>query len=133
MAFFQNENVRRFNAKVFNRKTLIGAIAIIVIVAALKIGFSLMFQMEGTVQKVDGSKITVANILTTKTIDAGEYPISDLGIQAGDRIEITKNLQGQVISVRDESREHAYDKGNVDFRNNGCPAMDNNHDYREKR
>ncbi|MBP1761184.1 MAG: hypothetical protein H6Q64_726 [Firmicutes bacterium] len=132
-AFFQNQSVRKFNAKVFNKKTLIGAIVIIVIVAALKIAFSLLFQIEGTVQKVDGSKITVANILTTKTIDAGQYPISNLGVQAGDRIEITKNLQGQVISIRDENRERLYEKGNVDFHDGGCPGMNNNHDFREKR
>lgn len=117
MELFQSEKIRKFNKRVFNKKNIISAIVVIVIVAALKIGFSLIFEVQGTVSKVDGSKITVSNFLTTQTVDVGNYPVT--GIQTGDRIEIKKNLSGQVYAVRDNNIGHMDGNKNQGFRGNG--------------
>jgi len=111
-AFFQNEKLKRFTKKVFNKKTITAAIIILVLAAGLRIAFSLMFEIEGTVNKVDGSKITVANFLTTKTVDIGNFQTTESSIQVGDRIEIMKNISGDVISVRDRSNRNMKEKGN---------------------
>jgi len=63
MAFFQNEKVKRFTKRVLNKKTLLTAIVILVVVSALKISFSLMFEIKGIVKNIDGKNITVANFL----------------------------------------------------------------------
>jgi hypothetical protein len=126
--FTQDDRVKSIGNKVFNKKTISGVLVIIVVCAALRIGFLCLFEVHGTVQKVDGSKITVANILTTQTIDVGEYPITSMGIVPGDRIKITKNLSGQIISVRDENREHFMERSNV--KNSiGQNPMENNKYY----
>lgn len=113
MAFFQSEKVRNFNKRVFNKKTFTGAVIVLVIAVTLRIIFSLMFEIKGVVQKIDGSKITVVNFLTTKTVDIGNFQNASSGIQVGDRIEILKNLSGEIMSVRDESKEHRNEKRNV--------------------
>lgn len=115
-AFFQNEKVKNVKKKVFNKKTFIAVIVVIVIVAALRVTFSLVFEVNGTVTQIDGTKITVTNFLTTQTVDVGNYPITTSGIQAGDRIEITKNLSGQVYSVRCENKTRMGRKGSVGLR-----------------
>lgn len=118
-AFFQNEKVKSFNKKVFNKKTFIAAIIIVIVVVALRITFSLVFEVNGIVKKVDGSKITVTNFLNTQIVDVGSYPITASGIQVGDKIEITKNLSGEVYRVRDESKGHMNEEGNQNFNDNG--------------
>lgn len=124
-AFFQNEKLKVFTKKVFNKKTITGAVIILVLAVVLRIAFSLMFVVEGTVNKVDGSKITVANFLATKTVDIGNFQTTPSNIQIGDRIEIMKNLSGDVISVRDNSSRHMNGKDNPDaagvrnFKGNG--------------
>jgi hypothetical protein len=112
MSFFQSIKVRVFNKRVFNKKTLTGAVIILVIAVALRITFSLMFEVQGVVKKVDGSKITVVNFLTTKTVDIGDFQATSSDIQVGDRIEIMKNLSGEIMNVRDESKRHMNEKGN---------------------
>jgi LPS O-antigen subunit length determinant protein (WzzB/FepE family) len=114
MVFFQNEKVKRLNKKVFNKKTLIAAIVILGIASALRISFSLMFEINGIVKNIDGKNITVANFLTTRTVDVGDYPITSNEIQIGDRIEITKNLSGEVLYVRDESKKHINGNRKID-------------------
>lgn len=124
-AFFENDKLRVFAKKVFNKKTITGAIIILVLAAALRIAFSLIFIVEGTVNKVDGSKITVANFLNTKTVDIGNLQTTASNIQVGDRIEIMKNLSGDVISVRDKSLRHmtgndnSFENGKHNFKGNG--------------
>lgn len=125
MTFFQNEKLKGFGKKIFNKKTITRTVIILVLVTALKITFSLMFQVEGTVNKVDGSKITVANFLTTKTVDIGVFQDTSSNIQVGDRIEIMKNISGNVISVRDHSsrdmdgNDDSYDDDKHNFKGNG--------------
>ena len=113
MGFFQNEKVKRFTKRVVNKKTLITVIAILVVVSALKISFSLMFEVKGTVKNIDGKNITIVNFLTTKTVDVGDYPIEIKPIQVGDRIEITKNLSGDVLYIRDKDNGFTNEKGNI--------------------
>jgi hypothetical protein len=123
--FFQNEKLRGIAKKFFNKKTITGAIIILIVAAAIRIAFSLMFVVEGVVNKVEGSQITVANFITTKTVDIGALQTSSGGIQVGDRIKIMKNLSGDVISIRDESKRNINGKGNSysndknSFKNNG--------------
>jgi hypothetical protein len=111
-----NEKLRGFAKKVFNKKTLMAAIVVIVIIVALRIAFFVLFEVEGVVSKIDGSQITVTNFLGTRTVDIGTFQTVLSSIQVGDRVEIMKNLSGDVISVRDGSRGHmdgsGYLKGN---------------------
>jgi hypothetical protein len=93
-------------------------------VITLRIAFSLAFEVEGTVTKVDGSKVTVANFITTKTLDIGNFQSLLSNIQVGDRIEIQKNLSGDIINVRDRNnggfkgnRNRLYRNGNNNFKN----------------
>ncbi|ERI91885.1 hypothetical protein HMPREF1982_02928 [Clostridiales bacterium oral taxon 876 str. F0540] len=116
-AFLKSEKLKKVFKKIFNKKTVIGAILILVLAAALRIGFSLMFEVEGTVNKVEGSKITVANFLSTKTVDIANFQTSLGTVQVGDRIKIMKNLSGDIISVRDRNISNADRKGS--FRENG--------------
>lgn len=125
MAFFQSIKVRVFNKRVFNKKTLTGAVIILVIAVALRITFSLMFEVQGVVKKVAGSKITVVNFLTTKTVDIGDFQATSSDIQIGDRIEIMKNLSGEIMNIRDENKSHmdkkvnSYNNGKHNFKGNG--------------
>jgi putative ubiquitin-RnfH superfamily antitoxin RatB of RatAB toxin-antitoxin module len=95
------EKLKAFAKKLINKKTITGAVIVIILAVALRITFLLKFEVEGVVNQVDGSKITVANFLTTQTVDIGNFKTADSSIQVGDRIEIMKNLSGDVISVRD--------------------------------
>lgn len=113
--FFQNEKMKKFARKVFNKRTFIGALIAIVLVVALRIAFSLVFEIEGTVTKVDGSNITIANFLSTKTVDVGSFQTTANNIQVGDRVEVMKNLSGDVISVRDNFGKHMNGRGKGDF------------------
>ncbi len=92
-AFFQNEKVKRFAKRVFSKKALVTVVVILVVVSSIKIAFSLMFEIKGTVKSIDGKSITIANFINTRTIDVGDYPIELKQIQVGDRVEITKNLK----------------------------------------
>lgn len=58
-----------FFKKVFSKKVIITAIVIIIETAGLKIGYSLMFKVEGTVLKVDSNNITIANFFSTQTVN----------------------------------------------------------------
>lgn len=110
-AFFQNEKLRALAKKIFNRKTVTAAVIVLVAAVALRLAFSLLFEVEGTVTKVDGSKITAVNFFTTKTVDIGVFQTTPSAIQVGDRIEILKNLSGDVISVRDHNRDRMREEG----------------------
>jgi hypothetical protein len=113
--FFQSEGVKSLSKKLFSKKTFKAAVVIIVVVVVLWIGFTILFEVNGVVRKVDGNNITVANFFTTQTINTGDYPVDSNRIKVGDRIEITKNIQGQVLSIKDgnEGRGH----GNRNFGN----------------
>lgn len=115
--FFQNEKVKSFNKKFFSKKTFKIAAAVIVLVIVLKVGFCLIFQVNGIVRKVDGKNITVANFFTTQTVNVGDYPLSNNNINVGDRIKITKNLSGQVLYIRDGSGRRGFNSGETGKRN----------------
>jgi len=106
MAFLRNEKVKKFTKRVLNKKTFVTAIVILIIASALKISFSLMFEIEGTVKNIDGKNITVVNFITTKTVDVGDYPIQSKQIHVGDKIEIMKNLNGDILDIRDRENSH---------------------------
>jgi hypothetical protein len=97
---FKGDNLKGFSKKIFTKKKIGAAVAVIVFLAAAKIGYSLAFEVNGTVLKVDSNSIVVANFLGTKTVNMGDYPINSSRIVVGQKIEITKNLSGQVISVK---------------------------------
>lgn len=113
ITFLHSEKIKAFNKRVFNKKTLTGAVIILVIAVGLKISFSLMFEVRGFVKKIDGSKVTVVNFINTRTIDVGDFPIASSGIKIGDRIEIMKNLSGEVINVRDENNREMGKEGGL--------------------
>jgi hypothetical protein len=50
--------------------------------------------------------ITVVNFINTRTVDVGEYPIESKQIQVGDKIEIMKNLNGDILDIRDRENSH---------------------------
>ena len=97
---FKSENLKAFSKKIFTKKKVGAAIAIIVLLTAARIGFSLMFEIKGTVLKVDTNSIVVTNFLGTKTVNTGSYPIDSNRIVVGQKIEISKNLSGDVTSIR---------------------------------
>lgn len=106
MSFFRNEKTKKFTKRVLNKKTFVTAIVILIIAAALKISFSLMFEIKGTVKNINEKNITVVNFINTRTVDIGDYPIATKQIHVGDKIEITKNLNGDILDIRD--RENSY-------------------------
>lgn len=128
MEFLRNEKVKKFGKRVFNKKTVITAVILVIIVAAIKISFSLMFEVRGVVKNIDGKNVTVANFISTKTVDVGNYPIEGKQIKIGDKIEITKNLSGDILNIRDRnsdqmnrrdgSRDNRKEKDNKNEKNN---------------
>lgn len=113
--FFNSEKLKAFNKKAFNKKTITSAIVILVIVVALNIGYSMLFVVEGVVKTVDGSNITVANFLTTQTVNIGQ--LSPEGIVVGDRIKIKKNISGEVLSINDGNDRHGRGNKGLGFKN----------------
>lgn len=109
---FQSERLKNLSKKFLNKKTLKIYVAIIVVAVVLRIGFSILFEINGVVRKVDGNNITVANFFTTQTINTGDYLVDSSIIKVGDRIEISKNIQGQVLSIKD------FNHDNRNFNNN---------------
>lgn len=103
-AFLKSEELKRFFRKVLNKKVIITAIVLVVLITALRIAFSLMFEVKGTVLKVEGNNIVVANFLYTKTVDTEDLQVVTNKIQVGEKVKITKNLYGNVISIQGEHR-----------------------------
>ena len=132
MGFLQNEKVKRFAKRVVNKRTIIIAIVILVVVSALKISCSLMFEVKGTVKSIDGKSITIANFINTRTIDVGDYPIELKQIQVGDRVEITKNLSGDIINIKDEDRGHTTEKGIISGNGKQKSKGNEKNNHREK-
>lgn len=110
--FFQNEKVKSLGRKVFNKRNFKVATAIIIVVVVLRIGFSLIFEVNGVVTKINGNNITVSNFFTTQTINTGDYPVDSNIIKVGDRIEITKNIQGQVLYIKDRNLNKSIGQNN---------------------
>ena len=106
MAFLRDEKVKKITKRVLNKKTFVTVIVILIIASALKISFALMFETKGTVKSIDGKNITVVNFITTKTVDVGDYPIQSKQIHVGDKIEIMKNLNGDILDIRDRENGH---------------------------
>lgn len=95
-----NEKLRGFSKKVFTKKNIGCALAAIVIIVGLNVGYSLAFEVKGTVIKADSNTIEVRNFLGTKTVNIGDYPVGNRNIVVGERIEIKKNISGEVIDIR---------------------------------
>jgi len=106
--FFKNERLKNTTKKIFNKKTILTAGIIIVVVAGLRIGYSMMFEVNGVVSKIDGTKVTLVTRLNTQTVDVGNSAVDATKIIVGERIEIVKNLSGQVLYVKDESSRGNY-------------------------
>jgi len=106
MAFLRDEKVKKITKRVLNKKTFVAVIVILIIASALKISFALMFDIKGTVKNIDKKNITVVNFITTKTVDVGDYPIQSKQIHVGDKIEIMKNLNGDILDIRDRENSH---------------------------
>lgn len=87
--------------------------AIIIVIIVLRIGFSLLFEVNGVVTKINGNNITVTNFFATQTINTGDYPVDSNIIKVGTKIEITKNIQGQVFSIKDGTKEHGHNNRNL--------------------
>lgn len=111
--FFQNERLKSISRKVFNKKNFKVATAIIIVAIVLRISFSLIFEVNGVVTKVNGNNITVVNFFTTQTVNTGDYPVDSNRIKVGDRIEITKNIQGQVLYIKDGNKGCGHDNRNL--------------------
>lgn len=99
-SIFNGKKLKSFSKRIFTKKKIVSAVVIIVLLAALKIGYFLAFKVEGTVLKVDTNSITVTNFLGTKTVNTGDYPIDSNSITVGQKIDITKNISGDVISIK---------------------------------
>lgn len=110
-AFFTSEKLRGAFKKVFRKKVIIIAVSALVLILALRIAFSLMFEVKGVVKKVDGKSIVVVNFLTTKTVNTGDYPIDGSKIQVGERVKILKNLSGDIVSIRTDDKRTGFRSG----------------------
>lgn len=97
-----NEKFRSFSKKVFTKRNIGGALAAVVVIVGLKVGYSAAFEVNGTVMKVDSKSVVVRNFLGTKTVNLGDYPVNTSSIVVGERIEIKKNLSGDVIAIRSD-------------------------------
>lgn len=95
-----NGKLKEFSKKIFTKKKMRILIAAVALAAVLRIGYLLAFTVDGTVLKINGNSIVVTNFLGTKTVNLGDYPIDSSRINAGQKVEITKNISGDVISVR---------------------------------
>jgi hypothetical protein len=115
--FFQSERLRSLTNKFFNKKTFKIAVAIIAVVVVLRIGFCALFEVNGVVRKVDGNNITVANFFITQTVNTGDYPVNSNTIKVGDRIKITKNIQGEVLSIRDGNEGRGHGNNSINEKN----------------
>lgn len=66
-----------------------------------------LFEIEGTVASVDGRKVAVTDILTTRVVDFAGSPINPARLQPGDEVEIKRNLiTGTVFSLKFERRNY---------------------------
>jgi len=100
-----------------NHKKLLVGFGWLIILAALGVGFHVMYDMEGIVTAKNGQCITVADFLRTETVDLKGTGVDPAVIKIGDRVDIHKNIQGKVIWVRAEADHHEYDKhGHMDAR-----------------
>ena len=103
VGFFKSEKVKNTTKKIFNKKTILTAGIIILVVAGLKIGYSYMFEVKGVVSKIDGTKVTLVTRLNTQTVDVANSAVDATKIVVGEKIEIVKNLSGQVIYAKSEN------------------------------
>lgn len=59
-----------------------------------------VFEIEGTVARVDGGKVAVVDFLTTRVVDFAESPVDPSRVRPGDKVEIKRNLQGMVYALK---------------------------------
>lgn len=83
-----------------NKKKICGAIVICAVVGAASAGAHAMFKVSGVVTAVNSNQLSVANFLRTQTVDLAGAPVNTSNIKIGDRVNIQKNLQGQVLYLR---------------------------------
>lgn len=86
-----------------NKKKIRFGLIVLVILAALGVGFHAMYEVDGVVTAKNGQNITVANFFRTQTVNLKGTAVDTANIKIGERVHISKNIQGQVISVHLES------------------------------
>lgn len=127
---FISDKTKLFFKKVFNKKTIIAASVVIILVIVLNLTYSLLFKIEGVVRKIYGNKITVVNFLRTETINTGDYKIDNGKILVGDKVVILKNISGDVIEIRDKAEMHGKDNLRREGFENGLGDNKRNNRYR---
>lgn len=90
-----------------HKKMLYTLIVVAVLVAALAGILERKYVVEGVVSAVSVNKVTVTDFWGSKTVSLNQSWLKQSPIAIGDRVEITKNLQGQIIDVEThDSKEH---------------------------
>ena len=137
-AILNKDTLKELSKKIFTKKKIGAVIAVVVIAAGLKLGYSQLFDIEGTVLKIDGKNIVVSNFLGTRTINTGDYPI-DGQVVVGDKVEISKNLSGDVTDIRTGGGKRGGARSNpvigsnkFGFDNNRTERDNNNFDVQKR-
>lgn len=86
-----------------NKKKIRFGLILLVILAALGVGFHAMYEVEGVVTAKNSQSITVANFFRTQTVNLKGTAVDTANIKIGERVHISKNIQGQVLSIHLES------------------------------
>ena len=92
--------VRFKNILQANKRKVYSAIVLCMLVGALGVGAAAMFRVNGVVTAVDQNHISVTNFFRTQTVDLTGSIVNANQVKVGDRVEIRKNLQGQVLYAR---------------------------------
>jgi hypothetical protein len=91
-----------------HKKALGVALSGVLVLAILSVGFHAIFEVEGVVTAKTNQSITVANFFRTQTVSLSGAPVDISTIKTGQEIQIHKNLQGQVLSIRTADRDHGH-------------------------
>lgn len=97
---FQKESIKEFSKKVFTKKKLSILAGAIVLLVGLRVGYSFMYEVNGTVTKIDDKTIQVTSFWGSKTVSLGNYSDYTNRIAVGEKVEISKNISGDVIAIR---------------------------------
>jgi hypothetical protein len=93
-----------------HKKALCVALGAVLVLSILSVGFHAIFEVEGVVTAKTNQSITVANFFRTQTINLSGAPVDISTIKTGQEIQIHKNLQGEVLSIRADNRDQGHGK-----------------------
>ena len=96
--FLQSEKLKNFTKKLFSKKTIVGVLTVGILAAVLNIGFHTLFEINGVVKGINGTQVTVSDFFSTRTVDVGSG-VDISGIKVGERVRISKNINGEVLNV----------------------------------